>query len=94
MKTNLRPVAKIKEDDGNFMVDIHYPSANVNRPSGGGCSTGKNKELAIRLAAAIDAGVAVTDQKIEEDVNGNTYVSDRHQFLGRILNADLKRLGF
>jgi len=95
MKTNLEPVAFIiPRSTGEFIVKIRYPSANVDRSCCGGCSTGKNKKLAVRLASAINAGFAVTDQKICVDVNGNTYVSDRHQFLGRTLNASLKRLGF
>jgi|TARA_R110000824_G_scaffold190282_5_gene371798 hypothetical protein len=95
MKVDLTPVAKIEDQPGHgFTVRIYYPHANVDRPSTYGLSTGKNRKIAERLAAAINAGVAVVDTEVLTDVNGDTYVSGRNQFYGRRLNADLKRLGF
>lgn len=83
--------------EGSWEVQTIWSSEHValDRPAGIGFTFGPNhRELAIRLATAITAGVVFTAPEIKRDVNGRTYVSARSQVLGRRANADLKRLGF
>lgn len=65
----------------------------VDRPRGAGtaCST---KALAGRLKAAIEAGAAIGTPELKTDVNGKSYVWAPSRVLARMLNADLRRLGF
>jgi hypothetical protein len=53
-----------------------------------------SEKNANRLKAAIFAGVAITVRGILMDVHGQTYADTQNHFLGRRLNADLKRLGY
>lgn len=93
MKKKLTPKARIEKDsDGYYSVDIIWPR--VDRPNTYSISTGKNAKLATRLAAAIDAGAATTFNAIEKDSDGETYVNAEIHVMGRMLNADLKRLGY
>lgn len=68
--------------------------ADVDRPNVGGYGVGPNRKLAERLKRAIEAGVVYYDAQVKVDVNGATYVQANSRVLGRIMNADLKRLGF
>ena len=97
----LRPVAAIEKIEATgpaswprYMVWITYPHAGVDRPSTLGLSTGISRKLAKRLAAAIDAGAATSDQRIETDVNGRTYVASNCLVWGRTLSDDLSALGY
>lgn len=65
----------------------------VDRPEGVGV-VATNRVLAERLKRAIEAGVVYTDLHALYDVNGNTFASHRSHVLARMLNADLRRLGF
>ena len=65
----------------------------VDRPDSGGWLV-KNRPIALRLAAALIAHKAITVRGILTDVNGKTYVDTQSHVLGRMLNADLRRLGF
>jgi len=92
--TNLRPEAIISTNMyGKVEVAVSYPDAGLDRPVGVSTIV-KNMAIARRLAAAINAGVAHTDPVVKTDINGKTYVCDRRNYLGRKLNADLKRMGF
>ena len=51
-------------------------------------------KLATRLAAAIRAGVAVSEPVVKFDINGRTYASVEAKVIGRTMNADLTRMGF
>lgn len=82
------------EVSGRYIVETHWTGVELDRPCTGGISTGTNRKLAERLAAAINAGVVYTDPKVQKDVNGATYVQAGCKVFGRRLNADLKRLGF
>lgn len=59
-----------------------------------GISTGADRPLANRLAAATEAGVIQSEARVLRDVDDQTYVQSRCAVLGKYLNADLKRLGF
>jgi hypothetical protein len=50
--------------------------------------------IARRLARAMRDGKAVTIRGVLIDVNGQTYADTQTHVLGRILSADLKRLGY
>jgi hypothetical protein len=67
--------------------------SDVDRDQGTGYVVG-NARVADRLRRAMLAGVVFTDAEIKTDVNGKTYVSARSHVLGRMINADLRRLGF
>jgi hypothetical protein len=58
------------------------------------CSHPYGRHVAARLAAAIEAGVAVEPDGVGIDTYGKTYVRERSHVLARIMNADLRRLGF
>ena len=95
----LKPVAEIEHLLGeylqtNYSVRVTYPAAGVDRPSTYSCSTAQDLELAQRLAKAITDGVAITEQRIKTDVNGNTYVRHTCNFMGRYLNKSLVELGY
>lgn len=93
MSRDLRPVATIEDGPEGLTVWVDYPDAGVDRPRsrGWGC---RDAKTARRLAAAVDAGVAIVNPTVQTDVNGKTYVSDVSNVLGRVMRADLKRLGF
>lgn len=78
-------------DDGHLSV---WPVwRDVDRPCTSGMAV-KDNRMAARLAAAIEAGAALTNQGTLTDVDGKTYVNTRWHVLGRTLSADLRRLGF
>jgi hypothetical protein len=87
------PTADITPDaDGGFHVNVIW-DAPVDRP----CTRGylmRNRKIADRLAAAINAGAVYVDPEIRTDINGHTYVQARSLVLGRYANADLRALGF
>lgn len=67
--------------------------AHVDRPDTGGIVV-RGRKLADRLRQAIRDGKAITGDAVLVDVNGSTYVDARHHVLSRVLNADLRRLGY
>ena len=67
--------------------------AGVDRPKGAGIACTSMK-LAERLRAAMLAGAAFGTPELREDVSGQTYVHASHLVLARMLNADLRRLGY
>lgn len=76
-----------------FSVDPIW--ANVDRPNCGGYFVPADKpKLIERLRRAMIAGAVYRDPEVKTDVNGKTYVHARATVLGRMMNADLKRLGF
>jgi hypothetical protein len=87
---------EIREDDFDRErggVSVWTWWTGVDRPCTSGVAV-KNRALALRLVAAIEAGVAVTNEGINKDNSGRTYVNTRNHFLSRMLNADLRRMGF
>lgn len=78
-------------DDGHLSV---WPVwRGVDRPDSSGMAV-KDRKTADRLVAAIKAGKAITAVGPSTDVKGNTYMITRWHVLSRMLNADLRRLGF
>lgn len=67
--------------------------AHVDRPDTGGIVV-RGRKLADRLRQAIRDGKAIEGIAVLVDVNGQTYVDARHHVLSRMLNADLRRLGY
>lgn len=87
------PTAVITERNGEVHVNIEWIGVALDRPNTGGWLV-KDMKMANRLAKAIEAGVAVKYEGIEKDVAGKTYVNYRSVVSGRMMNADLNRLGF
>jgi hypothetical protein len=79
--------------DPEFGFTVRPYWTNVDRPEGVGYAV-KDMPTAQRLRAAMAAGVVFVDVEIKTDVNDKTYVSSRSTVLARIMNADLRRLGF
>lgn len=84
---------------GEVTVWTVWEGVDVDRPDGHGyligpASSKATHKLAERMAAAIDAQAVFYDLEILTDVGGKTFVSARSRVLGRIMNADLRRLGF
>lgn len=50
--------------------------------------------LAHRLKKAVDAGVVFKNVRVATDIHGKEYVTGDCQILSRLMNAELKRLGF
>ena len=94
----LTPTAKIESNDDGLWVSVHWDDAGVDRPSTFKWSVGSDvpakRKLAQRLVSAVQAGAALTNTAIAEDVNGKTYVKTESRVVGRYMNADLMRLGF
>ncbi len=91
----LRATAVIREDDSGFHVDVHWSGAELDRPHTFGWLLGpKKRKLAERLKRAVDAQVVCLEPRVVTDINGKTYVADRHMVLARHANADLTRLGY
>lgn len=74
-----------------FYVDPVWTG--VDRPKTGGYLV-RERALAERLKRAMLAGAVYYDAEVREDVNGQTFVATRSRVLGRMVNADLRRLGF
>jgi len=69
--------------------------ATLDRPSTGGFGLKlSHRALAERLVRAINAQAVFANPAIKRDVNGATYISAASRVLGRMINADLRRLGF
>ena len=86
-------------EPGEWGMPAHFTVrpfwSGVDRPNTGGITVKiNNRPLAERLARAIRAGVAVEAESVGVDTAGQTYVVERTHVLGRMLNADLRRLGF
>lgn len=77
--------------EGGLSVDPVW--SNVDRPRTGGWAV-TDRRMALRLAAALRAGVVYPDVKVLTDKNGQTYASGSAKVLGRYMNADLRRLGY
>lgn len=82
---------------GDPSITVHAVWSGVDRPDVGGYAlpdTARGHRLAARLVAAMRAGVVYPNPVVKTDVDGQTYVSASATVLGRMMNADLKRLGF
>lgn len=84
--------------DGDIHVDTVWTGVPLDRPNTGGWLIGGNdarkNKLADRLVRAINAGAVHTNVTIATDIYGQTYVTANRNILGRMMNADLNRLGF
>ena len=84
-------------DDGTGIVkgaySVHPVWAGVDRPDTGGMVV-RGMPIARRLERAIRAGSAYVPRGINVDNQGRSYVETEARVLGRMLNADLRRLGF
>jgi len=95
MSTDFTPTAVIETTDDGYTVWLEYRHANVDRPRTQGWGVKPTHyKLALRLARAIEAGAVVPIPAVRADVHGRTYVCGTATVLGRMLNADLRRLGF
>jgi hypothetical protein len=72
---------------------VHPVWDGVDRRDTGGMLV-RGRPLADRLAAAIRAGAAFVPRGVNTDTAGRTYVDTDSRVLARMLNADLRRLGF
>ena len=81
-----------------YTVQVYYPHAGVDRPNTFGWHVGevnpRNKKLAERLVAAVNAQKAAIPAGIFKDSEGETFVKGTYPVRGRCINADLKSLGF
>ena len=96
METTPKPTASIEPDrhePGYWMVYTDW-SGDLDRPRTFGIGAGKNRKLAERCARAINEGAVFSAPEVRTDVNGKTYVQAKCNVLARMLNADLKRLGY
>lgn len=80
-------------DLGAGCWSVHPVWAYVDRPDTGGIVV-RGRKIADRLALAIRDGKAITGDAVLVDCNGQTYVDAGHHVLSRMLNADLRRLGY
>ena len=86
---------KIYQTKSQTVVETIYSGVQV--PQGPGWAFPPTKagyKLATRLAAAIRAGVAVSEPVVKFDINGRTYASVEVKVIGWRINADLTRMGF
>lgn len=79
------------DEPGLFSVRTVW--ANVDRPDGLGYVV-RGRPLAERLARAITEGAVFYDVRARLDYNGLTFATHRSRVLGRMMNADLRRLGY
>lgn len=80
---------------GDIRVVVTYDAPGLDRKDGYAWGLpARHRALADRLVRAIEAGVVLGDPEIRTDVNGNTYVSATSRILARMMNAELRRLGF
>jgi hypothetical protein len=79
------------DDDGGLSV---WPVwRGVDRPDVSGMAV-RDRRMAGRLVAAIEAGKVLADARVKRGTDGRTYVAARWLVLSRMLNADLRQLGF
>jgi len=86
-------LADVEVEPGEYGFKVTPVWSGVDRPRSYSVWVTKKKN-ADRLQAAMLAGVAITVRGISTDVNGQTYPNIENHFLGRRINADLKRLGY
>lgn len=82
---------RVTTEDIGIVVRVHW--SGVDRPTGLGIVCA-NQKIASRLEQAIRAGAAVEGVGVLRDNFGSTFVDERWHVRARVLNADLKRLGF
>ncbi len=90
------PTATLVPTGEGFKIEVVW-SGNLDRPNVGGWLFGKKeKAIAARLVAAINAGKVYATPEIKTDVNGKTYVhAETTQFFHkRHMNVSLKAIGF
>lgn len=95
MSTNAVPqiseVSITTDSEGRSSVTVFW--SGVDRPHGYSWRVGP-RALAERLKQAILAGKVLETPQICTDIYGKTYVNASSTILARIMNAELKRLGF
>ena len=94
----LAPAVVTQEPTGEFTVRVQWqPQPDLDRLDCYAWSCGKARTaaaLAERLRRAVDAGVVVIPTSKFTDINGARGWHSRCNILARIMNADLRRLGF
>jgi len=88
-------VTKREQRDGktDIVVSAVVHGVDLDRPETHGYVVA-NDAIAKRLTAAIEAGAVFHDFEVRRDVNGKTFLGYSSRVLGRMMNADLRRLGF
>jgi hypothetical protein len=90
-------VAFRDQDPAGWSVSVKWsstdPASAPDRTDGSGWLV-NTKALADRLARAVNAGVVFYEPGLHTDVNGKTFVHAASRVLGRMANADLRRLGY
>lgn len=79
--------------DGEIVVRARVHGVALDRDETHGYVV-KDARMAARLSKAIEAGAVFHDFEVRTDVNGRTYLGYSSRVLGRMMNADLRRLGF
>lgn len=90
----LTPTACVVWQDDHWIVWTDWTGASLDRPRTSGISTGPDRHMAGRIAAAIDAGVAWKGARVARDVHGRTFVEAAFLIGGRRMHQDLRRLGY
>ena len=93
METKMVRVELNPDENAPGYFTVHPIWANVDRPNVGGWGH-IPYPLAVRLKAALEAGVALGTTEVRTDIYGETYVNAEHLVSGKRMNADLNRLGF
>lgn len=90
----LAPAVIERDPDGTFTVSATWvPREDLDRLDAAAWGV-RNRHLAERLRRAIDAGAVLEPEGPYTDILGRRGWHSRSHVLGRILNADLHRLGF
>ncbi len=86
---------RITHDEEGFHVRPLWSAPNqvLDRPEGTGYLL-TQRSVAFRLKQAMLDQMVFVDPSIKTDVDGRTYVSASSRVMGRMVNADLLRLGY
>lgn len=85
----------IETDADMLTVRVTYTAPGLDRTDGAAWGLKlTHRALAERLVRAIEAGVILSEPQIRTDIHGRTYVSVSSSILARMMNAELRRLGY
>lgn len=91
----LRPEAYIEERADSIHVGVRWHGWPLDRPDTGGWGLKRtDRALAERLVRAVNAGAIYGPAEVRLDVNNQTYVQADARLLARLMNSELRRLGF
>jgi hypothetical protein len=94
MSATIQVRARVENRNGEFLVTAYVDPSVCDRHDFVDAWFLGNAKLAARLVRAIEAGKALRVVGVSTDCGGRTYLSTESQVLARMMNADLKRLGF